>query len=428
MNMRTLRFPLLLLVGLAYAGCDSLDDLLAVDLPGQVTDDALSGPLLAETLVRSAQGDFECSFVGHYFITGIWAQELIHTGSQVGTMEYQQRVRASENYGIGDCTTHRGPVWRPMHQTRKIADIAIERLDEMPEGSVANLDFLKAWGYAYGGYATLLLAEPFCGFVENGDRELRPREYAFEDAERRFTLAIQHAEAALNGARGDEARDILNMALVGRARTRLNLGDNPGVLEDASRVDVGYVRYATYDASPRRRNSMLGSWVGGATLVLLPTEWPDDYENLTVGQIAYPWDVDGVPDPRLPVIYRGQHTRGFPWFNAAHLVLEDDTDMPFASWREAQLMIAEVHGGQVAVDIINTLRDTYDLPHFSSGDPIAIRDQVREERRRELLMQGIKLGDYLRWGTTDKWATGTDLMGQIYGDETCMPVPIVEFL
>ena len=62
--------------------------------------------------------------------------------------------------------------------------------------------------------------------------------------------------------------------------------------------------------------------------------------------------------------------------------------IPFATWKEAQLMIAEVEGGQEAVGIINMLRDYHGLPHFASADGEEIREQVLEERRRELWLQG----------------------------------------
>jgi starch-binding outer membrane protein, SusD/RagB family len=98
--------------------------------------------------------------------------------------------------------------------------------------------------------------------------------------------------------------------------------------------------------------------------------------------------------------------------------------MPFASWREAQLMIAEIQGGQTAVDIINRLRSTHSLPTFSSSDPAAIRAQVIEERRRELWLQGTRLGDMLR--LDEPFLSGVDPRGGPYGDGTCLPFPVIE--
>jgi hypothetical protein len=43
-------------------------------------------------------------------------------------------------------------------------------------------------------------------------------------AEARFTSALQHAQNGLSGARTAEAQDIVDLALVGRAGSRLNQG------------------------------------------------------------------------------------------------------------------------------------------------------------------------------------------------------------
>lgn len=91
-------------------------------------------------------------------------------------------------------------------------------------------------------------------------------------------------------------------------------------------------------------------------------------------------------------------------------------------------MIAEIEGGAVAVDIINTLRDTHDLPHFASTDANEIRAQVLEERRRELFLQGTKMGDDLRTGEWQDWDTGVSPVNAPIGDNTCIPIPDIEFL
>ena len=53
-------------------------------------------------------------------------------------------------------------------------------------------------------------------------------------------------------------------------------------------------------------------------------------------------------------------------------------------------MIAEIAGGQTAVDIINALRAPYPvLPQFSSSDESEIRSEVLRERRQELFLEGF---------------------------------------
>ena len=106
-------------------------------------------------------------------------------------------------------------------------------------------------------------------------------------------------------------------------------------------------------------------------------------------------------------------------------------------------MIAEVSGGQTAVDIINDLRATVSdldfvdgahpgLPAFASNDEAEISAQVWEERRRELFLQGTKIGDMLRLDIpgidTDDFETGVNQRGNPYGPHTCYPLPDQEML
>jgi hypothetical protein len=96
-----------------------------------------------------------------------------------------------------------------------------------------------------------------------------------------------------------------------------------------------------------------------------------------------------------------------------------------ASWVEAQLIIAEVMGGQTAVDIVNVLHQRAGLPAFSSSDPAEIAAQVREERRRELFLEGHRINDLLRFGLP--FPSGPHpIGGNVHGTTTCLPLPLVE--
>jgi len=199
-----------------------------------------------------------------------------------------------------------------------------------------------------------------------------------------------------------------------RARARLNLGDGPGTVADASLVDANFVRVVERAESPSRlQNTLYNN--GNLALAAGVTE---PYHNLTVG---------GVPDPRV----KANHVGVIGSDNITDMWLQQKytargSGIPFSSWREAQLMIAEVQGGQQAVQIINALRATHNLPQFASADPNEIRDQVREERRRELWLQGTRLGDMLRWGTP--FPGGANPRGEPYNprDFTCIPLPHFE--
>jgi hypothetical protein len=56
-----------------------------------------------------------------------------------------------------------------------------------------------------------------------------------------------------------------------------------------------------------------------------------------------------------------------------------------------------------------------------------MKDQIIEERRRELFLEGHRLGDLRRYGLTFQPASGTAYFGGgVYGTQTCFPLPDVE--
>jgi hypothetical protein len=439
---RSLRVSTALVSIVAFcSGCDTFDELLEVELPGQVVDGDLNDPELAETLVVGAQSELECALRGHLFgIEAGWANSFQYVGILIEMILIANRQDRVVEVGIGDCTSARDPIWFTMHRARTQGANAIRRIEAMPEGSVEGVDLLLAKAYTMEGYAVEHLAEPWCEMVFDGSGAVVSRQDAMRIAEARFSTAIDHAMSATAGPRAAEAREMLNLARVGRARARLNLGDAAGVVEDAGQVDAGFVFYATYDQSPSRRQNMVNDLE--SNYVVHPTfrnvgVLPDGRSVSATGEpIRTDLSAGAVPDPRVPVQMIGTHSSGNEWW-VQRKFENTGSDIPFASWREAQLMIAEVEGGQVAVDIVNQLRATVDelpwvssdpgLPQFSSSDEPEILATVLEERRRELFLHGQKVGDDLRTGHWNEWDTGTNPVGQQYGDNSCVPLPDSEF-
>jgi hypothetical protein len=100
------------------------------------------------------------------------------------------------------------------------------------------------------------------------------------------------------------------------------------------------------------------------------------------------------------------------------------TPMPLASGREAQLIIAEVRGGQQAIDALNALRTAASLPPLTAAETSNLAQTVIEERRRVLFSEGQRYNDMLRLGIP--FPTGLNHKGQPYQDLTCVPLPDVE--
>jgi starch-binding outer membrane protein, SusD/RagB family len=395
------------------AACDSL---LEVDLPGRVQGSDLNDPTFANTLVLSAQGDFECALNSYVWSMGLWTTD-IHPANITRTNQLvaQRNEAVRQLSGLGSAgnqptcrQTNPPPLYLPLQTARVQASNAINIIGQFDEASVPAKRFLIGKAHAYRGYAIQLLSEAFCEVTFDAG-PIETREQGFQRAVDDFTAALDLLTNVTSGGNAEEAAQLVNMALIGRARARLNLGDAPGVLADAAAVSEGFVRYVDRTpTSTQTRNTIYDETRDNSIAVA------EAYHNL---------EVDGVPDPRVQVSHVGFGigADGLTdvWAQLKYMTLGDD--IPFATWREAQLMIAEVEGGQTAVDIINLLRSTHDLPSFSSDDPAAIRAQVLEERRRELWLQGTRLGDMLR--NDIPFVTGLTPKLEPYGPLTCIPLP-----
>jgi hypothetical protein len=280
----------------------------------------------------------------------------------------------------------------------------------------------------------------------------------YDSAEVKFTDAIAFADASIAaGVRVAEATAVRYGSYVGRARARMYQGDAAGSIADATVVSdapaVGTTSFnqylATYDDNPGRRRNRIFE-INNAGNAMMPHR---DYTNLTFnpanGLTFDPATGEhlsgvGTPDPRVVVqIGPGADPRGFTLYrrqrkywgssNAAGYTV----DIPFATWREARLMIAEQDPAQ-SVAIINELRTnprglpsgvaatSWPLPAFNAAGltPEQIALAVREERRRELWMQGTQAGDKVRWGYPE-WDTA-DEYGQALNPGGCMPLPYLE--
>ena len=394
----------------ALAGCGALDSALKVEAPSRIPAAQLISPDNAVLLVNGAIGDFECAAGAYDALTSVLAGEMTDATQTADRWPYDKRdVHSSDaRYAVDACDAL--GVYTPLSTARFSADTILTSLQGWTDAQVPNRQDLIAQAAAYAGYSYLLLGEGFCSMAIGGGKAQTPQEI-FALAEQRFATALAAAQAA-----GDN--DILDLAYVGRARTRLDLGNTQGAASDAAQVPPGYVHVITASAASSRRNNRIYAQSGvggtaGSALSVGPT-----YRNVTF---------QGVPDPRVKVFDAQQTaTEGTPLFFQQKFNSLSDP-LPMATGTEAQLILAEVKGGQTAVDIINALHDRAGLPHFSATDPAAIQAQVIEERRRELWLQGNRFYDINRLKLPLDPAPGTAYRkGGTYGSTVCLPLPDVE--
>jgi hypothetical protein len=393
-------------VVISGTACSSLLD---VDIPGRVEAGALDNPQLAGTLVSSALGQFDCAYAAAVATTGVLSEEYIISSYFVNANIWGWRGVEIKTEP-GDCVDSENAsslgYYTPMQEARYMAEDGMARINTFSDADVPDKAEMLAKLAVYGAYSYALLGEGFCEMAFDAGPIMQP-DAVLAMAEEKFTNALSLAQAA-----GDD--DLTNMALVGRARVRLDLGKLADAAADAEQVPEGYVRVAEYsEARPRRENRVYNVTIRNDFLSVGPT-----YRDLTVG---------GVADTRVPVVNTGEMGQdGVTEQWAQQLYTSASSPIPIASWKEAQLILAEALGGQDAKDAINRVRAADGLPALDGSEGSDITALVLEERRRVLFSQGQRFNDMLRHDIP--FPSGTNHKGQTYGPTTCIPLPDAERL
>ena len=420
----------------AVGGCDGILD---VDVPGRVSADDLNNAALAETLVESVIGDFECAWNDYSGGASHHSDEYIPaSGNITGRNWGARKITDSDGSGQGQCGGLWG-IYLGLHTARFQAEDVYTKLAEFDVADVPQKVEWQGVVRAYGGYTLMALGETFCSMAINEvsftlEETLRLAETRFGEA---ITLATQTGNAAT-----------LNMAFAGRARVRLDLGDFEGAIDDAAEVPLGFLLEASRGTEEFRRYNGPAVLLNGtpedegfshATI-------PGNYHDLTVDAQGLHTQDSGTIDPRLIIETKGLLAFDQTSVHFFHDKWNERSDpLPVASYKEAQLIIAEAAArtGDLtrARVIINARHALADLPLFDVGNT-ATQDEmithVIEERRVELAFEaGHRLNDMLRFRGTQFeipflgdpgsfHPDGFDQNGDTYGTTTCLPLPLVE--
>ncbi len=426
---------------LGLAGCDL--NLLEVETPGQVAADDLKAPSLAGLLVDSAISDLECAWNQYVAGASAISDEYISSSGNLALKDWTARRTLSSDaaFSQSGCGGAAYPAFAPLHTARFQASDVFAKLESAEFADVPNRVGLQATMRAYEGFALIALGEGFCEMtvpVEEGvPGPLYTPVQVAELAEARFSQALQLATQANNA-------DIRNMALVGRARARLRRGDFAGVIADAGQVTPGYLKVATRDGSSQRRVNYNFERLNAPDGFRQNGSVAPNLRNLTIAADGRPTAGDGIPDPRVRVVFANRNgTDGVtPHFvNVKHT--SQASPVTIASHLEAQLFLAEAHirSGGVAqgITILNARRTQLGIPVISyavtQNEATAL---VLEERRREFFVEGgHRFNDMLRFRGTpfqipfrgesgSLHPNGVDDTGYAYGSMTCFPIPDVE--
>ena len=406
---RLLAVGLATMLAIASSACE---DLLQVDLPTKVAAENLDNPSVAEVLVNSAIGEFECAFSQYVAASGQLTDELRHSSGWLVMTEWDHR-KIGQDRDVRECNTNFGyGVFTPMQKARFSAESSRARLEGWDDADVSERTEKIATVAAYGAFSRAILGEAFCEMTIDVGPIMSKTEM------------MQNAEAALGEAmslaQASGRTDLAEAARIRRAAVRLNLGDNSGAVSDAMAVPDGFRLDANYSSADFYRYNRIyqHNHVDG----FISPEFNDesgqptvDGENPTFG---------GVVDPRVESTVSGIGQDGSP-LRLIHKYPAWTSPIAIANSAEAKLIIAEVELGQTAVDIINGFHAAAGLPAYEPAnvaDNAEVMAQVMEERTRELFLEGRRLPDFLRHDLP--FATGTHPYdGNTYGTTSCIQIP-----
>lgn len=407
------------LAALWLAACD-IESALRVESPTRIPAEDLESPRNAAVLANGAAADFDCAFQTYVVVSGLIGEELDDYLQTAARWPYDRRdVQPNQTfYATGSCEAI--GVYGPLQTARVSANNAKRLLQGWTDAEVPGRALLVARMAVYEAWSQLLLSEAFCttvfstiaaGQTEYGT-ELT-RQQALQATETGFTEALAAVQAAGAGASADSLR---NFALVGSARTRLDLGNLAGARADAVQVPASFAFNSTSSGvSGRRNNRVYGeSNATGVSATVGPR-----YRTLN--------------DPRVLVqnLGRSNALNVAAWAQLKYAAAT--SPIPIATGLEAQLIVAEADAAtnpSNAVTILNTFRAAGNQGAYAGAtDAAALKAEVIEQRRRALFLTGTHLGDLIRYGITPTPAAGTNFpAGGQYGNQLCMPLPDVERL
>lgn len=397
------------LLAAAVTTTASCDRLLDVENPASVPIEALDNPALMPTLEAASIQQFQCAFANFVATAGVLSGEYWVSNGFVNSHPWEWRGVVQIKGSAGDCPGRNATglgFYTPMQQARFQLDDLFARASTFTDEQVPNRQRMLTEARAYAGYAFTILGEAMCEMAIDGGPKMTSQE-VWTIAEQRFTEAITLATALGTGA---DAVSLRNMATVGRARVRLDLGKLGEAAADARLVPAGFVRNAEFSTvNQNRENRIFNLTVPNSNISVAPP-----YQSLTV---------DGQPDPRVKAqnMNRLGPDNATPFWRQLKYTAAN-SPIPIASYAEAQLILAEASSDQAEkLAALNRVRALSSIAALTGP----VTDEVIiEERRRQLFSEGHRYIDMLRKDLP--FQSGTNRKGQTYSDLTCVPLPDVE--
>ncbi len=389
---------------LGAAACS--DDFLQVTNPN-VIDAATVDPTTAgATLAASAQQNFAVAFGWLAMYSGWFTGEANVSDTFPTRNEFGQRTISDLNGSLD------ADVWTPISRAVAAAKTVLDLTLPNP---TTNINLARA--ATFRGYSLLMLASDFCTGTISAGPEMTPAQL-LDSASFWFTRGIDvgRANASADGIA------LANAALVGRARAKLQKGDNAGASTDAAAVPAGFeynVRYTDDQNSRTRLSNRL-------------FQFSFDRGSISVA----PWYRQN--DPRVPFRAPGTGTAGpqdavpggffqqakFPGYAS---------NIRLASKLEAEYIVAEASANATTqLTLINARRSANGLTAYAGATNAAsVKAELFNQRALEFYLEGKRLADFRRApaSVTSITAAGQPYFKPGYGNtgtDTCYPLPRAE--
>lgn len=376
-------------------------DLTSVDTPGVTQPADVATPDGAVSQFNGAVGAFAIA-LGSYVGSATAANTQIVTSGllsdELGNTSSGTDFQSIDSRNVSDPASVTSGPYANLHTARVNALIAARGLQQFAPTPGSRIGEL----YAYVGYTDLFFAETFCsGLTLATVTADGPTAYGTPLT---TSQMLQQAAAAFDSATqfaADSAR-ILNLALIGKGRALLNLGDFAGAAAAVAPVPPSYT-FATANSAQLQPNA-LGALFSARNVTVSDREGTNGLDFVSAN------------DPRVPTTAAGVNGLGLA------VVVWNTVSGPAAlnvlgSGIEARLIVAEaaLHTGNVAtwLNELNALRTDGTqsgpgawnpgtggvaglAPLTDPGTPDARVDLMFRERAFWLYGTGHRLGDLRR--------------------------------
>ena len=473
------RAGITLALAVAVAACG---DLLEVELPGSVTEDATFVPSQAELLVNSAIADIECAWSDFTAFEGAGYDDTTTrtVGWWGGRFERPNTPGTSGNCA-GSQENSSGAWFKPLHKGRWMAEQVYELLaNEWDATQVPNREVLMATAAIYAGIVYTHFGEFFCEVTADAGPLMSWSE-SLQTGEQWFTAALGHIQTAGDFAiDGGIATSAEEMATLLRARARFaqnTPAKDAEAVADAQTISQGFTAYVTREAGAERTRinrvysghsglgwvALLGpvDWWTGTTSnnPLTGAPWPavipfTGYWELAIEPDGRAVDANGYPvtlsngatgseaDTRVPsaeivAAGIGGGPNNYPRWEQRKYTSQED-DYALAKWEEARLIEAQVTGGATAISLVNEIRVAHGLPEITgaylttltdgTNDAQDVQIMLLEEIRRTFFLEGGRWWSHkLRYGLWFPRTEDQDMWNFTYQGGVRMVYPDGEF-